>query len=329
VLYNLTLLSKESNEDLSILLKKYSIDKFYSAIPYLYNNVDFNGVKDVIVTIHGLRPVELPFDIYEYKYATNIIGIVKAILIIMFSFFYKRKLKYTFQKLFSNLHNSHIIAVSEHTKYSICSFYPTVNPSQVTCLYSPLKHYELPEKPLFWDSLGVEQNKYFLIVSGKRWIKNSYRALKSFELIIENYKVFNYKIVCLGCNVEQFGTHFSSNAFVFIDYVESSHLEYFYKNCFAFLYPTLNEGFGYPPLEAMKYGKPVLSSYVNSITEICKDAPLYFNPYSIQEIANRILYLIHDENVYSELAKKSLERYQIVKHKQDVDLNKLIDILVS
>lgn len=48
--------------------------------------------------------------------------------------------------------------------------------------------------------------------------------------------------------------------FVLLEYVDNNVLESLYKGAYALIYPTLNEGFGYPPLEAMKYGTPVLSS---------------------------------------------------------------------
>jgi len=326
---NLKLIEKKSNSDLNRIFKLYNIDKFYSALPYMYKNVDFTKIKESIVTIHGLRPIELPFDFYEYKYANNPIEFFKSFLKIIFYYLYKKMLKYNFTSLFRNLANTKIIAVSEHTKYSICTFYPAIKPNQITCLYSPLKKYETSQKLLYWDSLKLEINKYFLIISVNRWIKNSYRALKAFDHIFKNYKDFQFKVLCLGCIKNQFKKEFNSDKFIFVDYVNSNNLEYFYENCYAFIYPTLNEGFGYPPLEAMKYGKPVLSSYVNSITEICKDAPLYFNPYSVHEISNRILNIVNDSILYEKMKNKSLERYYNVKVKQENDLNKLVEILIS
>lgn len=52
----------------------------------------------------------------------------------------------------------------------------------------------------------------------------------------------------------------------------------------AMVFPSLYEGFGLPPLEALAVGTPVLASNVASIPEVCKDTVIYFNPYSIQSI---------------------------------------------
>ena len=128
---NLKLIEKKSNSDLNRIFKLYNIDKFYSALPYMYKNVDFTKIKESIVTIHGLRPIELPFDFYEYKYANNPIEFFKSFLKIIFYYLYKKMLKYNFTSLFRNLANTKIIAVSEHTKYSICTFYPAIKPNQI------------------------------------------------------------------------------------------------------------------------------------------------------------------------------------------------------
>lgn len=73
-----------------------------------------------------------------------------------------------------------------------------------------------------------------------------------------------------------------------------------YENASLFVYPSLCEGFGFPPLEAMHYGVPVLASHAPSIPEILGDAPLYFDPKNISEICEKILSLISDP----ELMKK-------------------------
>ncbi|UKI56598.1 MAG: glycosyltransferase [Treponema succinifaciens] len=91
--------------------------------------------------------------------------------------------------------------------------------------------------------------------------------------------------------------------FVLLDYIERDELECLFENSYAFIYPSLNEGFGYPPLSAMKYGVPVITSGSSSIPEVCGNAAIYFDPYSIYEIKNRILQL-SDKEIYNECSKK-------------------------
>ena len=103
-------------------------------------------------------------------------------------------------------------------------------------------------------------------------------------------------------------------------------MEKLYANALVFVYPSLNEGFGYPPLEAMKYGVPVIASPFSSIPEVCGGSVLYFNPFSVEEIMNRML-MIMDDNLHYEYSQKALLRYSEIKRKQDEDLNRLIDYI--
>ena len=326
--YEITLLEKKSNIELSKIIKNYQFDRFYSAIPYKYSDVDFGNVE-VFVTVHGLRPLELPSDKFEYKYANSIGDKLKGRVKYLFNSYYHKRLVSSFNGLFNNFKNANIITVSEHTKHSIFSYFPFINSRNIKGFYSPEKKSVAVKEPNYWKGLEITKKKYFLLVSGKRWIKNSYRALLAFDKIFNDFPYFNYKVVCLGSNEELFRKRFQNPNFVFVDYVESEHLEYFYKNAYSFVYPTLNEGFGYPPLEAMKYGIPVLSSYVNSITEICRDTPLYFNPYSVEEIENRILNIYLDNELYLIKSNESINRYNIVKNKQAKDLHGLVEYLLN
>ena len=109
-------------------------------------------------------------------------------------------------------------------------------------------------------------------------------------------------------------------------YVEDNVLCQLYHDAYCLIYPSLNEGFGYPPVEAMSFGIPVIASSFSSISEICDYAALYLNPYSIEEIMNRIIKIsipdIHAE--YSERAKK---RYADVYRRQKEDLDGLVDFI--
>ncbi|HGS4292626.1 TPA: glycosyltransferase, partial [Klebsiella pneumoniae] len=93
---------------------------------------------------------------------------------------------------------------------------------------------------------------------------------------------------------------------------------------FCFIYPSLNEGYGYPPLQAMRYGTPVIASCTSSIPEVCADNVLYFDPRNISEIENRILQLSTDGELYNKLALKGSEHYKKILQSQDKDLSKLL-----
>ena len=74
------------------------------------------------------------------------------------------------------------------------------------------------------------------------------------------------------------------------------------------VFPSLTEGFGAPPLEAMSCGCPVIASNTSSVPEVCGDAVLYIDPYSIDDISDRIKLLIYDDHLRQELIQKGMKR---------------------
>ena len=110
--------------------------------------------------------------------------------------------------------------------------------------------------------------------------------------------------------------------------MDRSLLNSLHRSAYALFYPSLNEGFGYPPIESMKYGVPVAASGVSSIPEICGDAALYFDPYNILEMSNRILQL-GDPSIYEQLQEKGMARYALVSERQKRDLDSLVNFLLA
>lgn len=86
------------------------------------------------------------------------------------------------------------------------------------------------------------------------------------------------------------------------DYLHDEDLRALYASCRAFIYPSLYEGFGLPPLEAMACGAPVIASRIAALTETSDEAARFFDPHSVGDLAKEILELLENENASSELA---------------------------
>ncbi len=86
-----------------------------------------------------------------------------------------------------------------------------------------------------------------------------------------------------------------SDCVVSLPIVSDELLAEAYAGAKLFVYPSLNEGFGFPPLEAMSVGCPVLASRVSSIPEICQDAPFYFDPIDQGSFNRALLHAVSDE----------------------------------
>lgn len=96
----------------------------------------------------------------------------------------------------------------------------------------------------------------------------------------------------------------------FLGYVPSSHRAPLYTGAGMFVYPSIYEGFGLPPLEAMACGTPVITSPVSSLPEVCRDAVLYANPYNVEELKRAMLLLWRDEAYRKRLIERGRARAQ-------------------
>lgn len=83
-----------------------------------------------------------------------------------------------------------------------------------------------------------------------------------------------------------------------------------YTYASAFAYPSLCEGFGIPPLEAMYYGCPVVASNVSSIPEVVGDAGLYFDPMSVDDISEKLQSVLSDTQLRALLISRGKKRVQ-------------------
>ncbi len=99
-----------------------------------------------------------------------------------------------------------------------------------------------------------------------------------------------------------------SSRIIHLGYVTDAELRALYSQAIGFVFPSIYEGFGFPPLEAMTCGCPVICSNKSSLPEVCGDAALYFDPLNVQEITNQINQLINDSLLQNSLKQKGLER---------------------
>lgn len=308
-----------NSAQLSEILHETGSMLIYSPLPNM-PLFKFDECK-IIGTIHGLRRLETPADPYCFLYKNlswKDLGI----------FFYKYLVPLTFKKQLCKYYlqewnNSKFsfITVSNHTACAIKAYFPSFKDRKVPVFYSPSTSSDKELSLKYTD-------KYFLLVSGNRFEKNNLRAIKALDMLFQGGYLKGYKVRIAGAKsskIFRYKIKCKEN-FEFFDYLEDADLEQLYHDAYCLIYPSLNEGFGYPPLEAMHYGVPVLASAFASITEICEGASIYFNPFSIEEIAARILYICNMD-VHREYAKRGVNQFNKVATKQKVDLDALIDYL--
>ncbi len=248
-----------------------------------------------ITTIHDLIPLRLPHTTLDNK-----------------PFFYnivKDSLK----------SSSAIIAVSEHTKKDIMEFFD-INPDKIHVTYQPavLSPFSAEEKKREINSVlkkwKLDFKRYMLFVGAIEPKKNVGRLIEAYlridadmPLVIAGKRAWLWE-----GEIGRFESLFNENLegkVRFMEYVSEMELRHLYSGAYCFVFPSLYEGFGLPPLEAMNFGCPVIVSKAASLPEICGDAALYVeNPYDVHEIKNKIETLLGSLQLASKLSALGLER---------------------
>ena len=312
------------------IIDENQIDTFYTPLYSLEKKWDIN-VKDFVFTWHGVRALEMQYSWAGVGFAKKLGQKFEALVRYRESWkkhYYKPK----YQALAARMAEgkARTITVSEHSRASIKSFFPELLDLEIPVFYSPMTAYE-PEGFL---PLGVAAKKYFLLTSGARWEKNNLRAAMAFDELVGMYqsqgKPFDFKMVITGAaNPKAYLRHLKhKDRFVLLGYVENRELEFLHQNAYVFVFPSLNEGFGYPPVQSMRYGVPVAASGTTSIPEVCGDAVLYFDPYSVSEIKNRLVQLL-DSKIYDEYAARAPKRYLEVHTRQIADLEEAVNFILK
>ena len=312
------------------IIDENQIDTFYTPLYSLEKKWDIN-VKDFVFTWHGVRALEMQYSWAGVGFAKKLGQKFEALARYRESwkkYYYKPKYQDLAKRMAEG--KARTITVSEHSRASIKSFFPELLDLEIPVFYSPMTAYE-PEGFL---PPGVAAKKYFLLTSGARWEKNNLRAAMAFDELVGMYqsqgKPFDFKMVITGAaNPKAYLRHLKhKDRFVLLGYVENKELEFLHKNAYAFVFPSLNEGFGYPPVQSMRYGVPVAASGTTSIPEVCGDAVLYFDPYSVSEIKNRLVQLL-DSKIYDEYAARAPKRYVEVHTRQIADLEETVNFILK
>jgi glycosyltransferase involved in cell wall biosynthesis len=156
--------------------------------------------------------------------------------------------------------------------------------------------------------------KIILYVGNTRPYKNLPRLLEAFKLL-QKKKSENYQLVIGGGEkrnlpllkkiVLDLGIE---KDVIFSENLTDAEVVALMNAADVFVFPSLEEGFGFPPLEAMACGTPVVTSNVSSLPEVVGDAALLVDPENVEEIASAIEKVLTDEKLREELIRKGFER---------------------
>jgi glycosyltransferase involved in cell wall biosynthesis len=167
---------------------------------------------------------------------------------------------------------------------------------------------------------GLNGHPYFLHVGAFNKHKNLVRLIEAFEKVKEanpqqsihlilagqpGGSVFSNDIKAITAAIEKYGL---TNRVILPGYISNEDLVGLYKNALAYVFPSYNEGFGLPALEAMAFQLPVIAANNTCLPEICKEGAIYFDPFNTSEMATQMGLLLNNEP----------ERKRIIEKQQQV-----------
>ncbi len=211
-----------------------------------------------------------------------------------------------------------IIADSQNTKNDIINLFPEAE-NKIRVIYPGRPDFKRIHNTDLINSVKKKYGicgEYILGVCTIEPRKNLERLVQAFEMISQKFS--DTSLVLTGKKGWLYDDFFNrikgssiKNRIVITGYVEQQDLPYIYSGAKVFVYPSLYEGFGLPPLEGMCCGVPVIVSNTSSLPEVVGDAGVYCDPYSIESIADAITRVLSDEALKNHLSFEGIKRSHI------------------
>jgi glycosyltransferase involved in cell wall biosynthesis len=215
-------------------------------------------------------------------------------------------------------HATRIATVSEYSKQDISEKY-TIEQSKIDVVYSAAKENFAPTEISIQKVIKEKYTQgkdYLLYVGAIHPRKNVGNMLLAFDQF-KSQTNSNMKFLlagALGWQNEEVQTIYENmkhkTDVLFTGRQPLDELTRIIGSAFAVLYVSLFEGFGVPPLEAMKCGVPVITSTTSSMPEVCGDGALLANPASVNQITEAITKLSSDDNLRTSLIEKGILQAQ-------------------
>ncbi len=231
----------------------------------------------------------------------------------------------------------HVVAVSESTKEDLINIF-NLPESRISVVYNALDERSAHDHTAEERRQVLERYQLkdpFVLYSGRiRPHKNVHRLIEAFAVLkmelSDDPRYQNLKLIIIG---DELSKHQylrltvvrsgMQNDVRFFGFVPHPILRVFYQSAVLFAFPSLYEGFGLPPLEAMANKTPVIASNTSSMPEVLEDAAVLVNPENVFDIARGMKLILTDDDVRERLIQRGTE--QVRKYSWRLAAEKVID----
>ena len=187
-----------------------------------------------------------------------------------------------------------------------------------------INHLDLVQKKknfLKYKKFNFPKNSFLILITGSGFYKNHETSIKILKKLIKSNK--NIYIVKLGYMTKNFDDLIKKYSIkrnvIQLNILMRDDIFDLYKAIDCLLFPSLYEGFGWPPLEAMASGVPVVTSNVASIPEVVGNAGLKYNPYDVNGMHDAIKTIIDNKNFRMNLVKKGIKQSSLFSWKKYIE----------
>ncbi len=315
-----------NNVKLSDYIIAKNIKVFFIGIIQRYVYYDLSEIScDCICVCHDIGNIEIAANRIYTHYPITLRSIINYIFDNYFptsSFSTYNRILRSYKSIirFMRQDNVKLITVSQYTLNSIKYYISELKHKEITCLYPPLIFENIVSSENLLISskvLALKGKKYLLLLNADRDNKISSLIYSTFSQIVTAYP--DLHLVTTG------GTFLHENV-VNLGFVNSNELRFLYMNSYLLLYPSYSEGFGFPPIEAMKYNVPSIVSNVCSMPEVLSKSVAYFSPFYAHDFFRVLSYVYEHRSSY---VKDLPQYYEKIKMKSHEDFNSLVKLILN
>ena len=208
-----------------------------------------------------------------------------------------------------------IIAISENTKNDLVS-YLKIPESKISVIYNGVDHNVFKPYRVRPYHVRLHYRQYILYVGSERRRKNLGRLFESFAALKREFPDLMLVKVGSPGRCKEFRSQTLKTLsrlgitedVIFVDHISEKDLAYYYSSATLLAYPSLYEGFGLPPLEAMACGCPVVTSNTSSLPEVVGEAGIMLNPYDTRSLVQAMRQVLTDSELRDSMVRKGLEQ---------------------